>query len=525
MTETDDELDPASARSLAAVLQRLLRSAGEQVAADNEKSPLVARIGEHLGCSYTDVLTIEETYLDWEHASLQRGVEAYLAAHSPDAEWFGIAGADRHFESLDALLTRALEYGMFRLGRADYGTTGVGPDETMEVVQLGMVPSSAPDGTPVVLGIQTTEDYNKRVVLTVFAREQDTAKAVRNEIRGLKEERDVLRGQFVSFGVSEHMDNQLVTFLPRPQLTKDDVILPAGRLDGVEEHVIGVARHAEGLLAAGQHLKRGVLLYGPPGTGKTHTVRYLIGRLEGYTVVQLTGAAMRFLDSAVALARRMRPAVIVLEDVDLVAEDREMYESTPLLFSLLDAMDGLAEDADVVFLLTTNRIEVLERALIERPGRVDLAVEIPRPDADGRRALLRLYARHLRLDADLDAVVERTAGVTASYIKELIRRAVLAGLRDAPRVEVLTDAHFEAALEGMAAPGQALTPGLLGAPPQPSSDDDEDDFDPPDDDEDLSDGGFQGTFEEAYELPPSPDLGPRPRPRPRRFRPPRPGRA
>ena len=523
MTETEGELDPASARSLAGVLQRLLRSADEQVTADNANSPLVARLTDHLGCPFTDVLTIEENYLDWEHASLQRGVEAYLAAHSPDAEWFGIAGADRHFESLDALLTRTLAYGMFRLGRADYGTAGVGPDETMEVVQLGMVPSSAPDGTPVVLGMQTTEDYNKRVGLTVFARERDTARAVRDEIRRLKDEHDVLRGQFISFGASEHMENQLVTFLPRPQLTKDDVILPAGRLDGVEEHVIGIARHAAGLLAAGQHLKRGVLLYGPPGTGKTHTVRYLIGRLEGYTVVQLTGAAMQFLDQAVALARRMRPAVIVLEDVDLVAEDREMHESSPLLFSLLDAMDGLAEDADVVFVLTTNRIEVLERALTERPGRVDLAVEIPRPDADGRKALLRLYARRLRLDADLDAVVERTAGVTASYIKELIRRAVLAALREAPRVEVLTDAHFEAALEGMAAPGQSLTPGLLGAAPDPS---DGFESDPPDDDDDLSDG-FQSGIEEVYELPPSPDQGPRPRsrPLPRRFRPPRPGRA
>ncbi|GAA2584423.1 ATP-binding protein [Actinomadura fulvescens] len=475
MSETDGELDPAIARSIAASLQRLLRSAADRVSDDNARSPLLQKLTGHLGCEFHEVLTVEENFPDWDHASLQRGVDAYLEAHSPGAEWFGIAGGDRHFESLDSMLTRALDFGSYRLGRPDYGTTGVAPDQNMEVVQLGMVPSRTADGTPVVLGIQTTEDFNQQVGLVVFARERQVATEVRDEVRRLKEERDVLRGQFVSFGVSEHMENQLVTFLPRPALTADDVILPDGRLEGIEAHVVGIAEKAEQLLAAGQHLKRGALLYGPPGTGKTHSVRYLIGLLSGYTVIQLTGPAMRFLDNAVALARRLQPAVLVLEDVDLVAEDREMYESSPILFSLLDAMDGIAEDADVVFLLTTNRIEVLERALTERPGRVDLAVEIPRPDAEGRLRLLRLYARHLRLEADLDVVVERTEGVTASFIKELLRRAVLVALRTQEKVESLTDEHFADALDGMSAPGQALTPGLLGA--APDEDDEDDDFD------------------------------------------------
>ncbi|MFI0448575.1 AAA family ATPase [Actinomadura sp. 6N118] len=476
MSTPDGELDPASARSIAAALQRLLRSAADRVSDDNAQSPLIRRLTDHLGCEFHEVLTVDEDFADWDHASLQRGVEAYLAAYSPGAEWFGIAGGERHFDSLDSMLTRALDFGSYRLGRADYGTTGIAPDQNMEVVKLGMVPSRAADGTPVVLGVQTTEDYNRQVGLVVFAREREVATAVRDEVRRLKDEHDVLRGQFVSFGVSEHMENQLVTFLPRPSLTAQDVILPEGRLEGIQAHVVGIAEQAERLLAAGQHLKRGVLLYGPPGTGKTHSVRYLIGQLTGYTVIQLTGPAMRFLDNAVALARRLQPAVLVLEDVDLVAEDREMYESSPILFSLLDAMDGIAEDADVVFMLTTNRIEVLERALTERPGRVDLAVEIPRPDAEGRLRLLRLYARHLRLDADLDAVVERTEGVTASFIKELLRRAVLVALRTQENVESLTDEHFAQALDGMSAPGQGLTPGLLGAATEADDDLDFEDF-------------------------------------------------
>ncbi len=481
MTDLDagDELvDLVSARSLAVSMQRLLRATADRVEADNAASPLVKRLTDHLGCAFAEVLTVEANYRVWEHASLQRGVDAYLDSHSPGAEWFGISGADRRFESIDSMLTGALRLGSFQLGRADYGTAATGPDQTVEIVQLGLVATVTPDGTPVVIGLQNTAAYDENCGLTVFARDRASASAVRDAVDRLKEQHDVLRGRFVSFGVSEHRENELVTFLPRPEVAAADVILPDGRLEGIEAHVVGIAERAERLLLAGQHLRRGVLLYGPPGTGKTHTVRYLIGRLSGYTVIQLTGPAMRFLDLAVALVRKLRPAVLVLEDVDLVAEDREMHESSPLLFSLLDAMDGVAEDADVVFLLTTNRVKVLERALTERPGRVDLAVEIPRPDAAGRLRLLRLYARQLRIEADLDRVVAATEGVTASFIKELLRRAVLAALNEAETVQRLTDAHFDTALAGMATPGWSLTPGQLGTSPDDDPDEHEEDPEP-----------------------------------------------
>ena len=88
-----------------------------------------------------------------------------------------------------------------------------------------------------------------------------------------------------------HRHGALLRFLDRPQVTRDQVILPPEVLEGVERQVIGVARHAGQLLASGQHLKRGILLHGAPGTGKTHTVRYLLSQLTGTTVVVLSGGA------------------------------------------------------------------------------------------------------------------------------------------------------------------------------------------------------------------------------------------
>lgn len=89
-------------------------------------------------------------------------------------------------------------------------------------------------------------------------------------------------------------------------------------------------------------------------------------------------------------------------------------------------MDGIAEDADVLYVLTTNRPDILEPALAARPGRIDLAVELPMPDEEGRRRLLRLYARGLPLDGvDLDRYVDRTSGASPAYIKEMLRRSAL----------------------------------------------------------------------------------------------------
>jgi len=140
-----------------------------------------------------------------------------------------------------------------------------------------------------------------------------------------------------------------------------------------------------------------------------------------------------------------------------------MQDSNPLLFSLLEAMDGVGADADVTFMLTTNRADILEVALADRPGRVDLALEIPRPDAGCRDRLLRLYARDLALDADVADVVADTDGVTASFVKELIRRVVLVSLRAGDTPPVLRSEYFSTVLAEMNGEHNTLTRSLLGA--------------------------------------------------------------
>ncbi|MFI9815590.1 ATP-binding protein [Saccharothrix variisporea] len=463
------EIGPEDVKALALGLRRLLDLAGGLVDDVGEPPPLVAKVQEHLGCDLDSVVSVVSRFETWEHVNLHRGVEAYLAAHgTPEPGWFGVSGQNRGHEDIVDMLVAARRQKNQGVGAAEYTTAATGPDDSVDIVQLGLAPTRAPDGTPVLIGVRGYNEYGPPACkLEVLAADRGAARAVGVEVEKLMRAHDVFRGQVLAFGVSEHRGNELVTFLPRPALDADDVVLPEGLLDSIEQHVVGIAEHSEQLLAAGQHLKRGLLLHGPPGTGKTHTVRFLMSRLHECTVILLTGPAMRFLHQASALARRLQPSMVVIEDVDLIAMDRSHSKggSTPLLFSLLDTMDGVGADADVTFVLTTNRADELERALADRPGRIDLAVEVPRPDAEGRLRLLRLYGREVDLRADLAPVVEATEGVTASFIKELLRRAVLDAVRRNGSATPVIGDELLALARAMTDQRHALTSTLLGGSP------------------------------------------------------------
>jgi len=129
-------------------------------------------------------------------------------------------------------------------------------------------------------------------------------------------------------------------------------------------------------------------------------------------------------------------------------------------------MDGLDQDQDVLFVLTTNRADLLEPALAARPGRIDQAVELPLPDAHGRRQLLALYGEGLDLTrADADAVVDRLEGVSPAFIRELLRRAALVAAEAGEERLHVGDRELRAALEELRRGGDDLTQTLLGAQP------------------------------------------------------------
>lgn len=245
---------------------------------------------------------------------------------------------------------------------------------------------------------------------------------------------------------------------------REDVILPEKTLALLERNVTQFISQRDKLNEMRLGIKKGLLFYGPPGTGKTHTIHYLASQMKDHTTLLITAEQVGMLDTYIQLARFLQPAMVVIEDVDLIARERSQARSAcqeSMLNRLLNEMDGLREDAKILFVLTTNAPQHLEQALTSRPGRIDQSIEFPLPDEAGRRKLIRLYSGGLKIDDELlSLLVQKSKGGSGAFIKELMRRAAQFFLESgAPS---FGQSHVEAALDEMIFSGGSLNAKLLG---------------------------------------------------------------
>jgi hypothetical protein len=415
----DDRPDGDTLRSdLAVLVRRLLEETPR-----SRRTPIAPLIRAHLGVaeSEDEFPVYTEELEGWELPNLQLALDAAVARPGWGAQVLGLGGQARHFSevSLGSFMI-ADEFGhQAGVGPAHYVNVPVGPNRTMACLEFAVVLVSSPDG-PICALLHRSDEHHGGPPLSVQASSphEGLARRFLADIRELMDEHDVYRGQVIAIEVTRHGEHR-IAFLERPAMDRSQLVLPDGALERIEGHVLGPTEHRDALVASGRHLARGLLLWGAPGTGKTHTVRYLTGRLTDATIILLSGGSLGMVGAFGTLAKRLAPSVVVLEDVDLVAQERSFgpFGSNPVLFELMDQMSGLGDDADVAFVLTTNRPDALEPALAARPGRIDLAVEIPLPDAGSRRKLFELYGRGLDLAvADPQPIIDRTEGVTASFI-------------------------------------------------------------------------------------------------------------
>jgi hypothetical protein len=462
----DGTIDP---RSFGATFQTFLeRMAAQAPAAEPE---IRRRVREHFGADPAQLPIVGERFPSHEHVNLHLAVEGYLAEGGRESELMGVTSPHEMFAAGLAQLVAPPSAG------ARMPASGVGPVEYTNLpldegrmvacVRTGLFLVRRGDERGAIL-VSGQRGYQNVLSAEVMAPTRAEAEAVLAWVRAAMRERSVYRGRVISLESSRD-GTVSVRFHRLPEVRRDAIVLPDGLLERVERQAVRFAQLRDELRAMGRHLKRGLLLHGPPGTGKTLTAMYLAGQMPGRTALLLTGRGLGLVEQSCTLARLLEPATVVIEDVDLIAEERTRQDGcNALLFELLNQMDGIAEDADVLFVLTTNRPDLLEPALAARPGRIDQAVEVPLPDASCRSRLLDLYGRGLDLRlARREALVARTEGVSAAFLRELLRKAaVLAADEGAARA--VEDRHLDAALRELVVEGGPLTQSLLGSSRRPA---------------------------------------------------------
>ena len=222
----------------------------------------------------------------------------------------------------------------------------------------------------------------------------------------------------------------------------------AGEDEEKEElrEIVEFLRQPDKYLALGARVPKGVLLVGPPGTGKTLLAKAVAGEaggkflsISGSDFVEMyVGVGASRVRDLFHQAKQNSPAIIFIDEIDAVGRQRGSGlggghdEREQTLNQLLVEMDGFTANEGVVVLAATNRVDILDPALL-RPGRFDRQVYVGLPDIKGRRDILAVHARNKPLaeDVDLDKLAKGTSGFTGADLENLLNEAaLLAGRRD-----------------------------------------------------------------------------------------------
>jgi hypothetical protein len=457
-----------SVQDFGASFKGFLEQMASQAAA--EEPIFLRQLRTHFGSDPATLPVVTEQFEKYDHPNVHTAVEDYVAGEGRSSRIVGILGHNPFGGMGLSDLVAPQGFGLMggqppREGPVQYVNVPLEDDRVLSCVQCGLY--LVRDGQePLAVLVQAGMEFHPFAKLKVEAMGPDKAAAERflANLRTALRKNNVYRGHVLSLGLSG-LQSLEIHFHHLPKIARENIILPEGLLARIERQTLGFGRHSQRLLAASRHLKRGLLLHGAPGTGKTLTAMYLAAQSGDRTVLLLTGRGLGLIEQSCTLARTLQPSIVVLEDVDLVAEERTRREAgcaTPLLFELLNEMDGLADDADILFLLTTNRPDILEPALAARPGRIDQAFEIPLPDKACRRRLFDLYGRGLTLRmAEWERFLDRTKGASPAFLRELMRKAALFAADDGPEM-VIADRHLDDALHELVVQGGDLTQSLLG---------------------------------------------------------------
>jgi proteasome regulatory subunit len=228
-----------------------------------------------------------------------------------------------------------------------------------------------------------------------------------------------------------------------PNVTFADIGGLSKELEEVREAVEYPLTKPEIYERVGVEPPKGILLFGSPGTGKTlmakavaHEAEATFIRMSGSELVhKFIGEGAQLVRELFQLARERAPSIIFIDEIDAVGSTRTndgtsgSAEVQRTLMQLLAEMDGFDNRGNVRIMAATNRIDMLDPALL-RPGRFDRVIEIPLPDSDARRAILQIHSKKMKLKGvNLDEVVRLTEETTGAELQAICREAGMMAVR------------------------------------------------------------------------------------------------
>lgn len=265
---------------------------------------------------------------------------------------------------------------------------------------------------------------------TIISNNQKTAEDFLNELESSRNINNIYHAQCLTYdcGVLDFNDVTPTSWsqiIMKPQL-KDDIL----------ENTVGILKNINILKNIGMTPSRNLMLISPPGMAKTTIFRAITRDMVGtVTSIWCTGKSIQFPEHVTALfeaARYLAPSIIFIEDMDLFGRNRSIGSENRVLNEFLACLDGASENSGIVVMASTNDIASMDEALVNRPGRFDVKIDIPLPDEDDRKKMIACFLSHFHAVPDssvtqdtLKAVLDQTQGLTGAYIKDLIKTAVL----------------------------------------------------------------------------------------------------
>jgi cell division protease FtsH len=247
----------------------------------------------------------------------------------------------------------------------------------------------------------------------------------------------------------------MTSFGWRPKVVKSDVRFTdvAGQEESKKElsELLSFLTKTDAYEKTGAKAPKGILLVGPPGTGKTLLAKALAGEAKASFITvtgsdfsnRFIGAGKERVETLFKVARKNKPCIIFIDEIDSVAGNRSAVSSdgskehSTTINKLLTEMDGFAANEGVFVVGATNRIDVLDPAIL-RPGRFDRHIHVNVSDVKGREEILEVHVRGLPLskDVDLKTIARSTAGFSGAALRNLVNEAAIhAARRESPEIE------------------------------------------------------------------------------------------